>query len=736
MRYRRRRGRSCVIGSHIVTRVQIRRYLLCPSPGGASTAVHRCCRSSPPVSFLPLTLPPFPSLRHPNFRGDQQQIQILPPFRVPQKMADLLRAVEERLSRHVLRLASVLHASGKHLESSGTTSALCRAHESAAEAYASLSDALFGALAAFCIFVCAAFFVFGMPFFADWYFGFAPTLPPVPYPSRTRPADDASALHFTKADSEPLLASPFADAIEARSPSTSESLGWLRCDTAATVSSKIGRARAAQAVQTSFAQRRTFLDTLSRYILDEQEDLCTVSLADTGKTMLDASLGEILTTLEKLRWVAAEGETFLRPERRSTGPATIHKTAYVEYEPLGVIGAIAPWNYPMHNLFNPVISAVFAGNAVVVKPSEHTVFSSVYYARIIRRALALCELSPELVQVVVGGPEVGEALVGGDIDKLFFTGSTGVGKKVACAAAERLLPVVLELGGKDPFIICDDADVAHATDLCMRGVLQNAGQNCIGVERVYVHDKVMDEVIERFLKSAGAVRLGVDMGAITMGPPAIERLEALVADAVQRGATLVVGGHGKGGTGIYADGAFFEATVLTGVKASMRIAQEEVFGPIVAVYAWRHDVELVQAVNGSKFGLGASVFTKNAKRGDKIFASLKVGMGSVNDYGVHYLCQSLPFGGTKESGSDRFAGIEGLRGCCLAKSVVRDRFPGIKTKLPANFKYPIYDNAFNLSAELNEMMYRPVGISKFDNIRNILLMLTSRTSKPRSIGSQ
>jgi acyl-CoA reductase-like NAD-dependent aldehyde dehydrogenase len=451
--------------------------------------------------------------------------------------------------------------------------------------------------------------------------------------------------------------------------------------------------------------------------------------------MLDANLGEILTTLEKLRWVIAEGEEILSPQRRSTGPTAKHKLVAVEYDPLGVIGAIAPWNYPLHNLFNPVISALFAGNSVVVKPSEHTAYSSLYFARVLRRALSLCGHSPEVVQVLIGGPEVGAALVDGDIDKLFFTGSTAVGRQVAEAAAKRLLPVELELGGKDPCIICEDADIGQAADTCLRGVFQNSGQNCIGIERVFVHTKVKEPVVERFVEAAESIRPGLDIGAVTMGAPAVARIQELVDDAVAKGASVLVGGKAAKGEGVYRGGHFFQATVLDNVTSDMRIAQEEVFGPVLTIMEWTSNLEVIAKVNDCKFGLGASIFTRSMRRANRIAGGLRVGMININDFGINYMCQSLPFGGTKESGSGRFAGVEGLRGCCLMKTVTRDRFGWLKTRLPRNFKYPVSDNAFELSAEITDLLYNVYGLGRFDNVRNLIGLTLSRTFRPRSIGN-
>lgn len=576
-------------------------------------------------------------------------------------------------------------------------------------------------------------FVFTAPQIARLLLGSDPILEFIPLPSAEfELADDHQAEEFVDDDVKPQLAAePSQRTLPCVSPHTDAELGHAPQDTPATVKTKADLARKAQKkwATTTFSERCTVLRVLRDYLLNHQIELCGVSRLDTGKTMLDASLGEILTTLEKIRWLMAEGEKVLKPSRRTVGPMSSHKLAEVTYEPLGVIGAIAPWNYPLHNFFNPVLAALFSGNAAIVKPSEYTVYSSLHVCRLMRRALTVCGHDPELVQLLVGGADVGSAMVTtADVDKLFFTGSTKVGKLVSVAAAERLLPVVLELGGKDPFIICETANLPHAVSLCMRGVFQNAGQNCIGVERVFVHQKAYAKFVEMAQKEVEKLRLGIDVGAMTMGEGAIESVLKLVKNAKDNGAKVVLGGkRGKVG----GKGTFLEPTLVVGVKPNMKIAKEEVFGPVMSVFVWETEEELLDMVNECKFGLGSSVFSGDKKQAARIVAGLRVGMSNVNDFGINYLCQSMPFGGTKESGSDRFAGVEGLRGCCLAKSTTRDRYPLIKTVLPRNLKYPISRNSFSLTLELNKLVYMPGVLAKIDSFRSVVISLAKKNYVPR-----
>eukprot|EP00177_Eucheuma_denticulatum_P006843 GFKZ01012460.1.p1 GENE.GFKZ01012460.1~~GFKZ01012460.1.p1 ORF type:complete len:682 (-),score=78.71 GFKZ01012460.1:695-2740(-) len=591
-------------------------------------------------------------------------------------------------------------------------------------------------LAIFFSFLGCFSFAFTLYAISRCYYGGDPVLLPFPLPSSIYdPYDDEQSELFPDDDVRPqLVPENTPNSIPIWEPATGEIFGYAPPHIPDDVHESVERARLAQPAwaRTSFEQRRSVMRTLMKYLLYEQKTVCAISAKDTGKTLLEASLGEIIPTLEKLRWLIAEGEQVLSNDIRTTGPMTRHKKAQVEYMPLGVIAAIAPWNYPIHNFLNPVVAALFSGNAVVVKPSEHALWASFYISRVIRRILVLCGHSAELVQMVVGKGDVGAALVASNINKLFFTGSTEVGKVVAVAAAKRLLPVVLELGGKDPFVVCDDADVNHAATICMRGVFQNAGQNCIGVERVFVHDKVLDKFCAILLEKVRELRLGVDVGAMTMGELAIAGVQELVDDAIEHGAKLRLGGKRASVDG---RGFYFEPTVLTGVTPKMRIAKEEVFGPVLSLFEWNSDQQLVKMINACPFGLGASIFSEDGQRASCILSELRVGMGNVNDFATNYLCQSMPFGGTKDSGSDKFAGVEGLRGCCIAKATTKDKFKGIKTRVPKALQYPTRQNAFELSAELNDLFYGKGLFSKLDNLRNIVGMLIRPRWRPRSVAS-
>ena len=286
---------------------------------------------------------------------------------------------------------------------------------------------------------------------------------------------------------------------------------------------------------------RKLLRVIQRFILEEQDTICRVSARDSGKPLVDAAFGEVLVTLEKIRWLCNEGERWLKPEKRSSGAMMFYKKARVEYHPVGVMGAIVPWNYPFHNVFNPLVANLFAGNALVVKVSEYASWSSQYYGRVIDAALDAVGAPRDLVQIITGYGEAGSALVTGGVQKVVFVGSTGIGRKVMEAAAKTLTPVVLELGGKDPFIVCADADLKQCVPMALRGAFQSCGQNCAGAERFYVHEKIHDKFLAKVLESAKKLRQGwalsssVDCGAMCM-PKQAQYVQSLIDDAVARGA--------------------------------------------------------------------------------------------------------------------------------------------------------------------------------------------------------
>mmetsp|Transcript_39519 Transcript_39519/g.92345 ORF Transcript_39519/g.92345 Transcript_39519/m.92345 type:complete len:439 (-) Transcript_39519:198-1514(-) len=420
-----------------------------------------------------------------------------------------------------------------------------------------------------------------------------------------------------------------------------------------------------------------------------------------------------MTTCEKLRCTVTNGEQWLDRQYRPTGIMMAHKTAYVEYVPYGVLGVIAPWNYPFHNLLNHVISGIFSGNAVVTKVSEHTSWSARYFGEIIRKSLEAVGMDPNLVQIITGFADSGSSLVSClDVDKIIFTGSPGVGRKVMAGAAPHLKPVVLELGGKDPLVFCEDAKLDTILSWAMRGSFQNCGQNCCGAERLFVYESICDEFLDHIEKRIRALRQGsplpssnnMDCGAMVMDSQ-IDFIQELVDDAVKKGAKLHCGG--KRNDSIQC-GQFYEPTLISGITSNMRISQEEVFGPVMCVVRVpsNDDEQCIRMINDCPFGLSSSVFSGSLKRAEAIGARIRSGAFTANDYGVGYMVQSLPFGGVGESGFGKFSGPEGLRACCLERSIVVDRIPGVRTSIPSPIDYPIDSNqAMNFTSSLLNLIY-------------------------------
>jgi acyl-CoA reductase-like NAD-dependent aldehyde dehydrogenase len=373
-------------------------------------------------------------------------------------------------------------------------------------------------------------------------------------------------------------------------------------------------------------------------------------------------------------------------------------------------------------VFNPLLANLFAGNALVVKVSEYASWSSLYYGRAITACLEAVGAPTDLVQIVHGYAEAGNAVVTGGSDKVVFVGSTGVGRAVMRAAADTLTPVVLELGGKDPFIVLNSANLSQCVPMALRGAFQSCGQNCAGAERFYVQSGIHDAFVEKVMLAANQLRQGwalspgVDCGAMCM-PNQAAYVHGLVEDAVAKGAKVLTGGQLPNASEM--SGQFYPPTVLVNVTHGMRIMSEEVFGPVLAIVKFETEEEAVQLANDCEFGLGSNVFGTR-KKALKIGKRLNAGMTTINDFCATYMAQSLPFGGVKESGFDRFAGIEGLRGCCHVKSVVVDNVPFIKTDIPPPLQYPVKSNAFAFCKSLCHMFF---GLGVFEKISGLGMLV-------------
>lgn len=449
-------------------------------------------------------------------------------------------------------------------------------------------------------------------------------------------------------------------------PATLETVGALPIDDAAAVQDAVRRARAAQPAWAALPVSRR-LDVLRRYqrlVVDRRQAIMTALCRETSKPKAEA-LVEVFAVLEMIRHYRGTAARQLAPQPVNPG-LLLHKKAYKVYEPLGVIGVISPWNYPFLLPHTPIISALLAGNAVVFKPSELTPVIGKLVVDMLHEVLP----DPNLVQFVVGPGDTGAALVGAGVDKIAFTGSVGTGKKIMAQAAETLTPVVMELGGKDPMIVCADADLERAAAGAVWAAFSNSGQTCMAVERCYVVESVADAFIAKVVEKTKALRQGA-RGEVDLGSMISERQRSNVSrhvqEAVAQGATVLAGGkEGK-------EGYAYEPTVLVNVTQQMAVMTEETFGPVLPIMRVPDEATAVKLANDTPFGLTASVWTKRQHKGERIAAQLRAGVVCVNDHLVNYGITSLPFGGVGQSGFGRMHGSEGLLEMVQVKSVVVDR---------------------------------------------------------------
>lgn len=515
--------------------------------------------------------------------------------------------------------------------------------------------------------------------------------------------------------------------IQCFDPATREPLGTVAVDDPEAVAAAIARAREAQKGwgMSTFAQRRRVLGHIRDAVLDRTDEICEWIVRDSGKTRENALMGEIWTVCEKLRWTIGQGEKHLRPERVSSG-LFVHKKAQLEFHPLGVLGAIIPWNYPFQNIMNPVIPALITGNAIVVKPSEWVAWSAGPIVEIIHDALRAEGFSPDVVTLVQGFGQTGAALIESGVDGLVFIGSGRNGQKVLEAAAKTVTPVVLELGGKDPFIVCDDADLDQAAHAAMAGCFISAGQNCVASERLLVMDAVYDQfeakvedLVRQMKQGAASEGELVDIGAMVT-PMQLAIVEELVQDAKDKGARVVAGGKRV----MSERGDFFAPTILADVTPDMRIMNEETFGPVMALCRVPDEHHAIALANGNGFGLSASVFSRDQARARRIASRVQSGMVAINEFGgMTYMAQDLTFGGVKQSGFGRLNGRDGLRACCNVKAVLTDRVPGLHF---ANKLFPVASGDFERIKGAVELVYRPGVRGKVRGLKALAKSLTGR----------
>jgi acyl-CoA reductase-like NAD-dependent aldehyde dehydrogenase len=460
-------------------------------------------------------------------------------------------------------------------------------------------------------------------------------------------------------------------------PSTGEEIGRVPLLDAAGVAAAVARARAAQTAwaKLSYNERARFILRAREIVLEQVDDIANLISRETGKPVTEAIAMEIVPTLDLMHYFAANAKQILKRKRVGLGQYNyMARTSYIVYKPLGVVGIISPWNFPWATPLDEVVMALMAGNAVVVKPSELTPLTALKIADVFKQA----KLPDGLLEIVTGDGSTGAALVDAGVNKIMFTGSVNTGKRVAEAAAKHLTPVVLELGGKDPMIVFEDANLENAARAAIWGAFCNSGQACASIERCYVHASIADKFVELVIKETKRLKQDkpstgdIDVGAMT-NQEQLEIVEDHLSDAVEHGAEVRAGGHRLSES----QGWFHEPTVVTGVDHSMKLMRDETFGPVLPIMTFRTDEEAVRLANDSIYGLTASVFTGDLGRGKRIAEQLDAGTVMVNEVVYTHAVAQTPWGGVKQSGYGRTHGSLGLLELVSAQHIHVNAMPGL-----------------------------------------------------------
>jgi acyl-CoA reductase-like NAD-dependent aldehyde dehydrogenase len=521
------------------------------------------------------------------------------------------------------------------------------------------------------------------------------------------PSPTIDCLHSTSM-------STAAEIIEVRNPATLEPITALPVASGAAIVGTVNRAREAQAQwrTTPFAERAKLLYRLRDLLLDEQDKLADILTAETGRPRAEAYGNELFYLCDAIGVWGKKSERYLRSTRiRPHFPLMKFKRVVSTYAPRGVIGIISPWNFPLTLTLGEALPALMAGNAVVIKPSELTPLTALFGAEAALKA----GFPKDLVQVVIGRGDAAEALID-HVDMISFTGSVATGKKVMHRAAERLIPVSLELGGKDPMIVLKDADLERAAGACVWGALMNAGQACTSIERVYVEAPAYDDFVARVCAKVRTVRQGpseapVDIGCMT-SETQLATVSAQVDEAVRLGAKILTGGRRNPDY----PGLYYEPTVLVDVNHDMRIMKDETFGPVIPIMKVRDAVEALRLANDSRYGLGASVFSRNREAAATLAEQMEAGTVCVNDSLVNFIIPDIEMGGIKESGFGYRHGPEGIRKYCRQKSFVIDRF-GLKEEFPW---YPSSEKKARQMRHLLRLLCRSGWLNKWRAVQRLV----------------
>ena len=544
----------------------------------------------------------------------------------------------------------------------------------------------------------------------------------------TSPASQSSGVQSTAMETA-TQAPPSQSTLESFNPATGELVGSVATITPDQVQGVVDEVARIQPAWAELAprDRAAYMRRAADALLADIDELAELLVSEQGKPRAEAYTMELLPTVDALHWCAKAGPKILADEKvRMSQLFLASKRSRFTYEPLGVVGVIAPWNYPWSIPFGEVAIALMAGNGVVLKPASLTPL----LGEAIRRVFEKGGLPEGLVRVVHGGGAVGDALAKSSVGKVFFTGSVEVGRKVGQVCAEQLKGSVLELGGKDPMIVCADADLDNAISGAVWGGFANAGQTCSGIERVYVMREVADRFVEGVAREAQKLRLGNPLEWETeIGPMTSEGqygiVVELIEDAVLSGATKLCGGPTEV-PGL--SGKFVAPTVLTGVTHETRIMKEEVFGPVLPIVVVDSEQEAIDLANDSQFGLGASVWTKDRQKGARIARRIEAGMVWVNDHSFsHGACQCA-WGGVKDSGVGRSHSKFGFYECVNVK--MNSWEPG----LTRDFWWHPYDQTLGEAVRASAQLLYGKGAARTKALREgagPLLAVGARTLRKR-----
>lgn len=506
-------------------------------------------------------------------------------------------------------------------------------------------------------------------------------------------------------------------------PSTGEEIGRVPLMDSAEVRSAVIKSRSAQSAwsRLSYRERARFILRAREIVLNEVDPIANLVSRETGKPAAEAISMEIVPTLDLMRYFADNTANLLDRRKIDIGQyGLMGRSSYVVYKPFGVVGIISPWNFPWATPLDEVVMALMAGNAVVLKPSELTPLTALKIGEIFKQA----QLPTGLLEIVTGDGTTGAALVDAGVDKIMFTGSVNTGKRVAEAAAKHLTPVVLELGGKDPMIVLEDANLPNAASAAIWGAFCNSGQACASIERCYVHESIAGEFVDLVVKQTRELKQGkasvdpIDIGAMT-NERQLRIVEDHVSDAVARGARVLTGGKRIDD----GNGWFHQPTVVTGVDHSMKVMSEETFGPVLPIMTFKTDDEAVRLANDSIYGLTASVFTRDIARGRRLAEQIDAGTVMVNEVVYTHALAQTPWGGVKQSGYGRTHGRLGLLELVNAQHIHVNAVPGVPDvwwfpyTRKAGELFRSFARHFTTGSVLNSTLLLPKILSRLRTIR-------------------